>query len=66
MHIAERQVLAVAERMKARGHNVFLIVLMPRQSHEFQTDIEGFRRYRAKRNGQSRPGAHCSTLRYER
>jgi glycosyltransferase involved in cell wall biosynthesis len=37
---AERQVLALAERMAARGHTVSLVVLRPRQSEEWPTKIE--------------------------
>ena len=36
---AERQVVALAERMAARGHEVALIVLGPRVAHEWQTQI---------------------------
>ena len=37
---AERQVVALAERMQARGHQVLLIVLRPRQRREWQTHVE--------------------------
>lgn len=37
---AERQVVALAERMKARGHDVVLIVLLPRQPREFSAGVE--------------------------
>ncbi|MGD0892585.1 MAG: glycosyltransferase [Terracidiphilus sp.] len=37
---AERQVLALADRMVARGHRVILLVLRPRLSEEWPTTIE--------------------------
>jgi glycosyltransferase involved in cell wall biosynthesis len=37
---AERQVVALASRMAARGHSVLLIVLRERQPEEFLTDVE--------------------------
>lgn len=37
---AERQVIGVAERMKARGHAVLLIVLRSRQPQEWSTTLE--------------------------
>ena len=37
---AERQVVALAERMKARGHAVSLIVLLPRQPEEWPTKLD--------------------------
>ncbi len=37
---AERQVVALAERMAARGHAVSLLVLRPRQSEEWPTTVE--------------------------
>jgi glycosyltransferase involved in cell wall biosynthesis len=37
---AERQVIAIAERMAARGHHVLVIVLLSRREHEFPTDIK--------------------------
>jgi len=37
---AERQVLALAERMKARGHAVLLVVLLPRQAEEWPTALD--------------------------
>jgi glycosyltransferase involved in cell wall biosynthesis len=37
---AERQVVALAERMEARGHVVSLIVLLPRQSEEWPTTLD--------------------------
>jgi glycosyltransferase involved in cell wall biosynthesis len=37
---AERQVVALAERMAARGHQVVLIVLGPRQAQEWSTSVE--------------------------
>jgi glycosyltransferase involved in cell wall biosynthesis len=40
---ADRQVVAIAERMAARGHDVALIVLRPRQEHEFAADVEAVR-----------------------
>jgi glycosyltransferase involved in cell wall biosynthesis len=40
---AERQVLALAERMKARGHAVSLIVLLPRQPEEWSTTLDAVR-----------------------
>lgn len=36
---AERQVIALAEHMAARGHNVALIVLRPQQSEEWSTQL---------------------------
>jgi glycosyltransferase involved in cell wall biosynthesis len=36
---AERQVVALAERMAARGHEVALIVLGPHLVHEWQTEL---------------------------
>jgi glycosyltransferase involved in cell wall biosynthesis len=40
---AERQVIALAERMVARGHHVVLIVLKPRESQEWPTSLEVIR-----------------------
>lgn len=40
---AERQVTALAERMAQRGHDVVLLVLRPRQEHEFQTGVKVLR-----------------------
>jgi glycosyltransferase involved in cell wall biosynthesis len=40
---AERQVIALAERMAARGHQVVLIVLKPREAHEWPTSLEVIR-----------------------
>jgi glycosyltransferase involved in cell wall biosynthesis len=37
---AERQVIALAERMAARGHEVMLLVLRPTEAHEWSTSIE--------------------------
>jgi glycosyltransferase involved in cell wall biosynthesis len=37
---AERQVVALAERMAARGHTVALIVLLPRQPEEWPATVE--------------------------
>ncbi|HEY2472194.1 MAG TPA: glycosyltransferase [Terracidiphilus sp.] len=37
---AERQVVGLAERMAARGHEVVLIVLRSRQEHEFSAGVE--------------------------
>jgi glycosyltransferase involved in cell wall biosynthesis len=37
---AERQVVALAERMEARGHMVSLIVLLPRQPEEWSTTLD--------------------------
>ncbi len=37
---AERQVIALAERMAARGHQVVLIVLKPPEKHEWPTAVE--------------------------
>ena len=39
---AERQVVALAERMAARGHAVSLVVLLPRQSEEWPTTLDSF------------------------
>jgi glycosyltransferase involved in cell wall biosynthesis len=39
---AERQVVALAERMAARGHAVSLIVLRPRQPEEWKTTVDCF------------------------
>src|SRR5664279_998824 len=36
---AERQVVALAERMEARGHQVLLIVLRRRAEHEWPTTV---------------------------
>ena len=36
---AERQTVALAERMAARGHDVVLLILGPRVPHEWQTQI---------------------------
>jgi glycosyltransferase involved in cell wall biosynthesis len=36
----ERQVIALAQRMAARGHAVSLLVLMPRQPADWLTDLE--------------------------
>ena len=40
---AERQVIALAERISARGHQVVLIVLKPREAHEWPTSLEVIR-----------------------
>jgi glycosyltransferase involved in cell wall biosynthesis len=40
---AEHQVVALAERMAARGHQVVLIVLKPAEAHEWLTSIEVIR-----------------------
>lgn len=40
---AERQVVALAERMAGRGHEVVLIVLRPRQQHEWPIRVEVLR-----------------------
>jgi glycosyltransferase involved in cell wall biosynthesis len=40
---AERQVIALAECMAARGHKVVLIVLKPREAHEWPTPLEVIR-----------------------
>lgn len=40
---AERQVLALAERMAARGHTAALVVLRPRQPEEWPTSLETVR-----------------------
>lgn len=40
---AERQVVVLAERMEARGHEVALIVLGPHVAHEWQTQIRVIR-----------------------
>jgi glycosyltransferase involved in cell wall biosynthesis len=37
---AERQVIALAERMAACGHDVALIVLLPEQKHEWPAGVE--------------------------
>ena len=37
---AEKQVIALAERMKARGHAVWLIVLLGRQAEEWPTSLD--------------------------
>src|ERR1035441_2698299 len=37
---AERQVVALAERMKARGHAVSLVVLRERQAEEWPTTVD--------------------------
>jgi glycosyltransferase involved in cell wall biosynthesis len=37
---AERQVLALAQRMEDRGHSVLLLVLRPRLAEEWSTDLE--------------------------
>jgi glycosyltransferase involved in cell wall biosynthesis len=37
---AERQVVALAERMAARGHAVSLVVLLPRQAEEWPTSVD--------------------------
>lgn len=37
---AERQVVALAERMAARGHAVSLVVLLPRQAEEWPTTVD--------------------------
>lgn len=36
---AEKQVIAIGERMAARGHDVALIVLRPAEKHECQTEL---------------------------
>jgi len=46
---AERQVLALAERMKARGHVVLLVVLLPRQAEEWPTALDLLRLEMRKR-----------------
>jgi len=40
---AERQVIALSERMAARGHHVVLIVLKPKETHEWPTSLEVIR-----------------------
>jgi glycosyltransferase involved in cell wall biosynthesis len=40
---AERQVIALAERMAVRGHQVVLIVLKPREQDEWPTSLEVIR-----------------------
>ena len=40
---AERQVIALAERMAARGHHVVLVVLKPDETHEWPTSLEVIR-----------------------
>jgi glycosyltransferase involved in cell wall biosynthesis len=40
---AERQVVALAERMVTRGHHVVLIVLKPPEAHEWPTSVETIR-----------------------
>jgi glycosyltransferase involved in cell wall biosynthesis len=40
---AERQVVALAERMAVRGHQVVLIVLKPREAHEWTTSLNVIR-----------------------
>jgi len=40
---AERQVVGLAERIAARGHEVALIVLRPKLRHEWQTQLEVIR-----------------------
>jgi glycosyltransferase involved in cell wall biosynthesis len=40
---AERQVIALAERMAARGHQVVLIVLKPHETHEWTTALDVIR-----------------------
>jgi glycosyltransferase involved in cell wall biosynthesis len=37
---AERQVIALAERMATRGHQIVLIVLKPREANEWSTSLE--------------------------
>ena len=37
---AERQVIALAERMTARGHTVVLLVLRPRQPEQWRTTVD--------------------------
>jgi hypothetical protein len=40
---AEKQVIALAEKMAARGHEVALIVLKARVPREWQTDVSVIR-----------------------
>jgi glycosyltransferase involved in cell wall biosynthesis len=40
---AERQAIAIAERMQARGHDVVLIVLRPEEAREWPTSLGVFR-----------------------
>ncbi len=39
---AERQVVALAERMRARGHAVMILVLMPRVAEQWTTAVDVF------------------------
>jgi len=48
---AERQVVALADRMAARGHAVALVVLLPRQAEEWPTALETVRLNMSKRPG---------------
>lgn len=54
---AERQVLALAERMAARGHAVSLLVLRPHQSQEWPTTVD-----RAYLNMRKTPVSFVSSL----
>jgi glycosyltransferase involved in cell wall biosynthesis len=54
---AERQVLALAERMKARGHAVLLVVLLPRQAEEWPTTLDLVRLEMSKRPASLLAGA---------
>ena len=56
---AERQVLALADRMKANGHDVVLLVLRLRQAHEFPAEVEIIRLNMTK----SPPGVLAGLLR---
>ncbi|WP_348261291.1 glycosyltransferase [Telmatobacter sp. DSM 110680] len=40
---AERQVIALSERMASRGHHVFLLVLKPVETHKWPTSIKVIR-----------------------
>jgi glycosyltransferase involved in cell wall biosynthesis len=54
---AERQVVALAERMATRGHQVVLIVLTPRETHEWPTSPDVIRLDMRKS-----PAGFCSGL----
>ncbi len=54
---AERQVVALAERMATRGHQVVLIVLKPRETHEWPTSLDVIRLDMRKS-----PAGFCSGL----
>src|SRR3569833_928259 len=59
---AEKQVIALGERMAARGHQVALIVLKSAENHEWPTTLKTYRLDMKK----SAPGVTCGFVRGRR